>query len=279
MYVVIEEQRRATCPTADDPASRAFEDIDATKAYLRGGQPLHRPLDETETPYDETRRAVGLRVTRTDSAQIWDESSRSSSRRRRRRASPRSGNQAKEERHEGRGTGSQPRTRGRYLQASRGGPHAPLGPYSIAPRRSTRSTRSSCPAPPDGTRDFEKEQRMFPLETTASLQRPCSNVLAANPSTRTGGGAVSPPRSSTERREHGRLPASAPELRAQPAGLRGDHVAAVRIERRRPPDREEPRPARLRVVDATDRHVEMFTRKQTIADAFVAGYDYATRQR
>lgn len=38
-------------------------------------------------------------------------------------------------------------------------------------------------------------------------------------------------------------------------------------------------PKGFAVVDATDRHVEMFTLKRPIADAFVAGYDYATRQR
>ena len=37
-------------------------------------------------------------------------------------------------------------------------------------------------------------------------------------------------------------------------------------------------PKGFAVVDATDRHVELFTLMQPIADAFVAGYDYATRR-
>jgi hypothetical protein len=32
------------------------------------------------------------------------------------------------------------------------------------------------------------------------------------------------------------------------------------------------------VVDTTDQHVEAFTRKGEIADAFIAGYDYARRE-
>lgn len=39
------------------------------------------------------------------------------------------------------------------------------------------------------------------------------------------------------------------------------------------------KPHGFAVVDNRDRHVELFTLKREIADAFVAGYDYAARER
>jgi len=41
--------------------------------------------------------------------------------------------------------------------------------------------------------------------------------------------------------------------------------------------RPERNPKGWTVVDRTDNHVELFTQKREIADAFVAGYDYRER--
>jgi len=46
----------------------------------------------------------------------------------------------------------------------------------------------------------------------------------------------------------------------------------MQVERER-----ETNPAGYAVVDANDRHVELFTLRREIADAFIAGYDYAQR--
>ena len=70
------------------------------------------------------------------------------------------------------------------------------------------------------------------------------------------------------------LPYRGPVFEETTSPLYASNDGVLQVENER-----ESRPHGFAVVDATDRHVELFTLKREIADAFVAGYDYATRQR